>query len=141
MDKHINHWLIVLGLVAVGISTTSLAATKPHSCPSNIEQNNKGYWVSNDPPEWKSHRPTTKDVTLSAKKFGGVVYSPKKKRLACVYKASNKKWVALLSSVYHPVNEDDLIGSAWQYNQKHKDYVCGKPKHSLKDCLFNIKKN
>ena len=141
MDKHLRRWLAGMGLVlGIGFTINVFAG----HCPKNLHQDDKGYWTSNDQPGWKSHRPTSPTVTLEAKDFGGAVYSPLKKRIACVYKASDGKWVALLSSVYHPFNQDDLKAqegknSPWEYNQQHKDWVCGTPKHKLEDCQFDIK--
>lgn len=137
MDKQGNCWRVVLGvLFGISFGMGALAAT----CPANLQQDSKGYWTSNDPPGWKSYRPTGSNVAVDAKHFGGAVYSPTKKRIACVYKGSDGKWVVLLSSVYYPFSKDDL-SSAWEYNPKHKDHICGEPKQTLKDCKFDVKNN
>lgn len=136
--KHPTHRLVQVLAIATGMSF--VATTFAGSCPKNLTQDSQGYWSSNEPPGWKSPQPTDKKVTLEAKNFGGAVYSPSKKRIACVYKDSSGKWIAILSNIYHPFNEDDLKGNAWQYSQKHKDYICGQPKYELKDCTFEIKK-
>ncbi|OGO90994.1 MAG: hypothetical protein A3F41_05090 [Coxiella sp. RIFCSPHIGHO2_12_FULL_44_14] len=123
-------------LISLGLLTTAWAG----QCPTTMQQDGQKYWVSNDPPGWKSHKPTAKDITLTSDRFGGVVYSPEKKRIACVYKGSDGQWIALLSDVYHPFNEDDLQGKTWEYSPEHKDYVCGQPEHALEECQFDVKK-
>ncbi len=127
-------------LMAVGIIMGLGAAPYALStCPTTFHQDKEGYWISDDAPGWKSHQPTGKDVKISEQQFGGAVYSPVKKRIACVYKGSHGRWVALISSQQHPFNEDDLNMSAWMYSKKHNDYICGKPKHGLSACTFSVK--
>ncbi len=136
METPMNRLMVTLGFIAgLSFSASALAVT----CPTALHQDSNGYWTSNDTPGWKSHRPTDKNITLESKNFGGAVYSPQKKRIACVYKGSDGNWVALLSSVYHPFNEDDLKGTGWEFSQQHKDYVCGQPKSGINDCGFNVK--
>lgn len=130
------HWLTGITLLIAGIfAIPALAET----CPTHISQDSKGYWTSNDGPGWKSTEAKT-GVTLEAQDFGGVVYSPEKKRFACVYKDSTGTWVALLSSVDHAFEKEDLKGEAWEYNEQYKDHECGTPKSKLQDCEFDFKK-
>lgn len=126
-------WVVVLTTLAI-----TLPALADH-CPTTITQDSKGFWTSNEAPGWKSTNGKP-GVTLSAKDFGGVVYSPEKKRIACVYKDSTGEWVVLLSSIDHVFEKADLKGSTWEFNDKYKDYECGTPKSTLKDCEFTVKK-
>jgi hypothetical protein len=129
-------WFIGISfLLCIGFAIPVFADT----CPTNISQDSKGFWTSNEAPGWKSTEGKP-GVTLDIKDFGGVVYSPEKKRIACVYKDSTGEWVVLLSSVDHAFEKEDLQGTAWEYNDKYKDYECGTPKSALKDCVFNVKK-
>jgi len=96
-------------------------------------------------PGWKSHIPTPTDVKIDSKNFGGVVYSPKRKRLACVYRASNNKWVALVSQLHHSIQidektkDDSGTSPAWQFSKKHNDYACGRPRVTeLDKCQFKL---
>ncbi len=131
MMKHT--WIALASIpAAIACATTAVAG----QCPTALHQNSKGYWTSNDSPGWKSIKPTERSDTLAAKNFGGAVYSPAKKRIACVYKSKSGKWVALLSNLTHPLNEDDLNMKVWKHVQKHNVYVCGTPKYKLKDCTF-----
>ncbi len=126
--------LVLAAALGLCYSVQSLATL----CPTHFNHDQNGYWTSNEHPGWKSHRPTNANVTLDPKDFGGAVYSPQKKRIACVYKASDGNWVALLSSIYHPFNEDDLTGKGWEFSQEHKDYICGQPKSGIYDCDFKV---
>ncbi|AAO90271.2 hypothetical protein [Coxiella burnetii] len=138
MKRYSSVCLAVLGgFVAIGLSTAILAA----NCPKNMQKDAKGYWTSNEPPGWKSYRPSESDSTLEPKDFGGAVYSPAKKRIACAYKTTNNKWAILLSSVYYPFEASDLKSTTWKYNPQHKDYICGSPKQTLDTCQFEIKNN
>ena len=126
---------IILFLIGSSIlSTTSLASR----CPTELHRDNKGYWTSNTPPGWKSITRTPSSETLDPNNFGGTVYSSTNKRIACVYRSSKRRWVALLSNINHPFNEDDLKGTVWKYVPKHKDSICGKPDHGLHDCEFDL---
>lgn len=134
---------IITSSVAVGLalSGTALADT----CPTSLQQDHNGYWYSKSKPGWKSHKTTPSGVTVTASNFGGVVYSPKRKRIACVYKASNGKWVALVSNVHHGIvinkkaMNDSQQGPAWQFSTKHKDYACGYPSVThIKGCKFHL---
>ena len=136
MKNFKRYFLRTLTLViGLGFLTTLFAGT----CPETVSQDSQGYWVSNDSPGWKSPSPSKTGLTLNANNFGGVVYSPAKKRIACVYKDSAGNWVALLSDMYHPFNEDDLKNDVWEYSQQHKDYICGQPKNTRTECAFDIK--
>lgn len=133
-------------LVSAAAVSLALAGTAfGDSCPTDLKQNEKGYWYSDSKPGWKSHKTTGTDVTLSADHFGGVIYSPKRKRVACVYKASNGQWIALVSNVHHGIVIDKQAlndsghGPAWQYNKKHDDYACGYPNVTHIDgCQFDL---
>ena len=127
--------------IGLGIITSAIAAT----CPTQLTQDAEGYWKSDQTPGWRSHKPTPKNVTISPNDFGGVVYSPSKKRLACVYKGTDGKWVALVSNVSSKVKIDKHApadvggGSAWKYNKRHNDYACGKPTvTSIASCPFEL---
>lgn len=116
------------------------------TCPTDIKRNKEGYWYSDQKPGWKSKKRTPENITLDTKDFGGVVYSPKHKRLACVYKTSDKKWFALVSNK-HPnividkeAKDDSGKGPAWRYSKKYHDYACGTPfTTKLSKCVFELK--
>lgn len=130
------HWMIgITLLMGISVAIPALADT----CPTNLSQDSKGFWTSTEAPGWKS-TDGKPGVTIDIKDFGGVVYSPEKKRIACVYKDSTGEWVVLLSSVDHAFEKEDLKGNAWEFNEKYKDYECGTPKSTLKDCTFDVKK-
>lgn len=116
------------------------------TCPTNLKQDDNGYWYSTEKPGWYSRISTPKDVTLSAKNFGAVVFSPTRQRLACVYKASNNSWIALVSNLYADIEinkqtmDDTGNGPAWKWNVDHKDYSCGIPHTSdINKCSFRFK--
>ncbi|WP_423063665.1 hypothetical protein [Candidiatus Paracoxiella cheracis] len=123
--------------LGVGLSFTT-AASFAGQCPSNLHQDSEGYWTSNDTPGWKSVKPTDTKVTVESKNFGGAIYSPTQKRIACVYKGSDGQWVALISNVDHPFNEDNLNLKVWTFVNKHNIYICGTPKYKLDECTFVI---
>lgn len=133
-----KHKFIALAFSVPAAITFAATAVADH-CPTSLHHNHKGYWTSNDSPGWKSIKPTKHGDTLAAKNFGGAVYSPLKKRIACVYKSKSGQWIALLSSLSHPINEDDLNMKVWKYMQKNNFYLCGTPRYKLKDCTFKIK--
>ena len=119
-----------------------------NTCPTNLTQDEKGFWHSSEQPGWKSHIATPKDVTVDPKNFGGVVYSPKRQRLACVYRASNNKWIALVSDAHQGIKidqngkDDSGKAPAWVFSQKHSDYACGRPRVSdLSKCQFTFDDN
>lgn len=128
------HWIVGVVLLSTGIGFGHAA-----QCPTvdSLKQDSEGYWTANDEPGWKSVEASKPDITI--KEFGGVVYSPEKKRIACVYKDSTGKWVPLISSVFHPFEKDDLSKN-WKYDEKDKDWSCGAPDHSISDCQFEVKK-
>lgn len=133
--------LATILIITVGISSVVLADT----CPTELKRDQNGIWYSKAKPGWKSHKAIPDGVTVSAKNFGGVVYSPKRHRLACVYKGSDGKWVALVSNVHHGIvidkkaKDDAGTGPAWQYNKKYQDYACGQPKVTdIKSCQFQL---
>ena len=75
---HQKHLLTAIaGTLAIGLTSSAFAYT----CPMNIKREQNGFWYSNEKPGWKSHKSTPPNVTLSAKDFGGVVYSPKRNRI------------------------------------------------------------
>lgn len=136
--------LLTSGIIcSIALSSTALANT----CPIELKRNHNGYWYSDTKPGWKSHRTTKVGVTLSADNFGGIVYSPKRHRMACVYKASNGKWIALVSNLHRGIVIDkstmDNSGkkAAWKYSIKHKDYACGQPSVTkISKCSFQLEK-
>ncbi len=130
-------------LAAAAIAST---ATFALNCPTQLHQNAKGFWYSQQKPGWQSKITTPKKVRLSAKDFAGVVYSQKQDRLACVYKASNGSWVALVSNLFGAVqinkaDKDDAgKASAWRFNQANSLYSCGQPNvKRLSKCNFEFK--
>ncbi|MCB1826806.1 MAG: hypothetical protein KDH94_00175 [Coxiellaceae bacterium] len=134
---------IIASSVAAGLilSSTAFADT----CPTDLKKDDDGYWYSDTKPGWKSHKTTPDGVTVSSSNFGGVVYSPSRNRMACVYKASDGKWVALVSNVHHGIvidkkaTDDSGNGPAWQFSTKHKDYACGHPTvTNIQGCQFQL---
>jgi len=134
--------LIGTGIIfTLGVTVSAFAAT----CPTDLQRNHNGFWFSDTKPGWKSHRATKNGITVSSDNFGGVVYSPKRNRMACVYKASNGKWVALVSNMHQGINIDKAAaddkgkGPAWRYSSKHKDYACGRPTVTrISGCSFQL---
>lgn len=134
---------LLASAAALGLAVS--AAGFADTCPTELKQDSQGYWFSDVKPGWKSHKPTPDNVTLDANDFGGVVYSPKRNRMACVYKASDGKWVALVSNIHHGIVIDkkavDDSGKepAWQYSSKHEDYACGQPSvMNVQGCQFQL---
>jgi len=136
--KHPQTVMIVLAALLIENSYST-------TCPQTFKQDPKGFWYSSDSPGWKSHKPTHPDVSIHADHFGGVVYSPKKERLACVYKASDGKWIALVSNIHPQISIDKQatdnsgVKPAWKYNPTHKDYSCGLPSvNKISQCSFQL---
>lgn len=128
-------------LVTSLMATTAMAAT----CPTELQRNADGYWMSSQAPGWKSHKKTAPGVTINAKNFGGVVYSPKRQRLACVYRTSDDKWLSLVSERHTGISINrksmDKTGNkpAWKFSEKHGDYACGTPSvMKISGCEFNF---
>lgn len=137
----IRKTILALAFTTFFGSSTILSST----CPIELKRGQDGYWYSDEKPGWKSHKTTPDDVTVSPNDFGGVVYSPQRHRLACVYKASDGKWLALVSNAHHGVvidkkATDDLgTNSAWVFSKKHRDYACGHPTvKNIKGCPFEL---
>ena len=132
------------GLLIAGLSLAGPASAD--TCPTKLTHKANGFLVSKARPGWKSHKKIPAGVTISAKNFGGVVYSPQRKRLACVYRASNKEWVALVSernfgiSIDKEAKDSSGKNAAWQFSKKHGDYACGRPAvKGIADCKFTVK--
>ena len=128
-------------LSTFGLSTLSIANT----CPTELKRDHEGYWYSDEKPGWKAHKKTPDGVTIKVADFGGVVYSPQRHRMACVYKASDGKWVALVSSPHNGIlinkkaTNDPGNGPAWEFSKQHKDYACGHPTVTdIKGCEFQL---
>lgn len=137
--RNFNLLLITLACL-IGIPLTAQADT----CPTQIKQDTQGYWYSEQKPGWRSHVYTSTDIKLDTHYFGGVVFSPKQQRMACVYKATNGRWLAIVSDSYDGFKIDkqavDESGAkaAWQYSDQHSDFSCGRPSVTkLTGCPFN----
>ncbi len=134
-------WVVLALIIGITLLTTSSYAS---TCPTVFKQGPQGYWHSIEEPGFRSHQSTKPGITISATDFGGAVYSPKHQRIACVYKASNDKWIAFVSNHNQNIKINQPIQSshgetAWQYSPTHKDYTCGKPRVSdLSKCEFQI---
>ncbi|MCH9644942.1 MAG: hypothetical protein K0U29_08475 [Gammaproteobacteria bacterium] len=129
----IKHAVIVISLTAGLISTASFAAT----CPTQLIQDHKGYWLSHEKPGWKSFRVTKHNVSVKVKNFAGAVYSQQRNRMACVYRASDGYFIALVS---HKKAKIKPTGKNWRFNKSHGDYACGQPKvKNISGCQFNLK--
>jgi len=129
--------LSCLTLVAIGSS----AAT----CPTKVERNDEGYWESEQAPGWRSFHKTAEGVSLDVSYFGGVVFSPRHRRMACVYKTSDGQWLALVSEqrnnfrIDKQAMDDSGTRAAWVWNDQHQDYSCGRPHVSdPKRCTFEF---
>lgn len=124
------------------VSLSSFAAT----CPTELKHDSaNNTWYSTASPGWRSHRTTTPDVKLDPKNFGGAVYSPARQRIACVYKSSEGRWIALVSNRHEGFRIDkqavDESGkrAAWQYNKQHDDFACGLPSVTkVSGCPFTL---
>lgn len=135
--------LIISTAAALTLGLSGTAFT--YTCPTSFKQESDGFWYSQEKPGWKSHKSTSPGITIKTTDFGGVVYSPSRHRLACVYKASDNQWIALVSSMHEGIMIDKQVkdekgnGLAWRYSEKHKDYACGKPLVSNIDgCPFTF---
>lgn len=142
MEQYHRAFLVTF-LASVGLVLSMTASAK--TCPTDLKKDHQGYWYSDSAPGWKSHKPTHGDVIIDPNNFGGAVYSPQRNRIACVYKASNGKWMALVSNIHNKITIDkqtaDSSGSraAWKYNPTHKDYACGLPSvKKLSKCRFDL---
>jgi hypothetical protein len=132
----------VLGsLSLIAISSIAFA----NSCPTQLHREYDGHWVSKQSPGWKSAEITPAGVTINTKDFGGAVYSPKQKRIACVYRSSKGFWVAMISHTHKgfQVNkhalDDARTATAWQWDHNHKDFNCGRPTVTKgKNCQFSL---
>lgn len=125
------------------ISFTTVATAD--TCPTQFYKEYDGFWVSKQAPGWKSSEQTGSNVTINTKDFGGAVYAPTQKRLACVYRSSAGYWVAFVSHVHKGFQLDrhalDEVRKhhAWNWNNKHQDFSCGRPNvNSVKDCPFTL---
>jgi len=138
---------ISMTLLSAMLGFIHVNTAQAETCPVHLKRNYKGYWYSNNKPGWRSYRSTIEGISVNTHHFGGVVYSPKRHRLACVYKASDRKWLALISNKYKPIVIDkkamDYSGHhfRWQFNKKYKDYVCGQPITThIEECSFQLVK-
>lgn len=133
-----NHrTFIITTLLCTGLSSLSAQAAI-ETCPSKFYRNDEGFFISDQPPGWRSYKPSPNGTTLKVDDFGGAVFSPEHKRIACVYRDSNNKWVALVSSRAYAFSQDDLNIDAWKYNHKRKMFVCGTPESSRTECHFKV---
>lgn len=131
--------LAVFSLAAI----TTLAVG--NTCPTHFYKEHDGFWVSQEAPGWKSSEQSGTNVTINTKDFGGAVYAPNQRRLACVYRSSVGYWVAFVSHVHKgfQVNRHALDDArkhhAWTWDAKHKDFSCGRPNvTSIKNCKFTL---
>ena len=125
------------------ISLTTLAAAS--TCPTRLHKEYNGFWVSKQAPGWKSSEQTGTNVTINTGDFGGAVYSPSQKRLACVYRSSAGYWVAFVSHVHKGFQlnrhtlDDARKHQAWTWDKKHQDFSCGRPNvTTIKHCKFTL---
>lgn len=108
-------------------------------CPGKFHLDQKNFFLSEDPPGWKTYKALPKGTSLAAENFGGAAYSPEHARIACFYQTSNKKWVALISTQAYAVNQADLIDMAvWKFNSQNKIFVCGAPEETRQNCQFKV---
>lgn len=135
----IKHTVSTLALISI----CSMAFA--HSCPTQLIREYDGHWVSHQAPGWKSAQRTPPGTSINTKDFGGAVFSPSQKRIACVYRATNGYWVTLISHTHKgfQVNQHQLNdahnATAWQWNRDHQDFNCGKPAVAKrKNCQFYI---
>ncbi len=135
---------ITMCLIAITTLTTISTSTFAANCPVNINQNTKGYWLSQDEPGWTSAETTPTHIKLLTEHFGGVVFSPKLARLACVYQTTAGQWRALVSNQHSGIHidqnaTDNKGNKVWQWSNEHQDYSCGQPLvKSSSGCPFSI---
>ena len=132
------------GLALLSLCCFSVLALAD-SCPTQLIKNHEGFWVSQQAPGWKSSEHTSQNTIINTNDFGGALYSPKDKRVACVFRTSQGYWVALVSHVHKGLQidrhmlDDAHQHRAWKWDPKHKDFVCGRPTVSkVKNCKFTI---
>lgn len=138
-----NQW--ITGVLLVGLLTFGAMEISAATCPKEVHQDDEGYWYSKQSPGWRSFNKTAKGVTLNVDYFGGVVYSPRHRRMACVFKTSDGRWLALVSQqrndfrIDKQAMDDSGTQAAWQWNQQHRDYSCGRPTVTdPKNCPFEF---
>lgn len=115
------------------------------TCPTQLHQEYDGHWVSTQAPGWKTAGTTGLHTLINTNDFGGAVYSPTQKRLACVYRRSDGFWIALISHTHKGFQidkhalDDARSATAWHFDKKHHDYTCGRPTVTkIKNCLFSV---
>ena len=126
--------------IALLFTTVSFAET----CPTHFTQEYDGRWVSYQAPGWRSAKATNYHTTLAASDFGGAIYAPKQKRLACVYRSSKGYWVAMISHVHKGIQIDrhaldEARHVAWRWDPNMRDFSCSRPYvTSTTECKFSI---
>ena len=116
-----------------------------NNCPTHLTKSHDGSWVSDEAPGWQSAELTGPETKINVKDFGGAVYSPTKKRLACVYRTNQGYYIAMVSHIHkgfqinpHKRGRAGKL-AAWQWDNTHHDFTCGKPDVlSAAKCEFTI---
>jgi len=116
-----------------------------NTCPTQLVKEYNGFWISQEQPGWKSSEQTGVNTTVNTKDFGGAVYSPSQKRIACVYRTSRGYWIAMVSHTHKgfQINKHALDDArkhySWKWDPKNKDYSCGRPSVIRpKNCEFTL---
>lgn len=129
---------IVIFILAI-LSTPILAST----CPTHFTQESSGHWISAEEPGWRSAETGSLQTDINSADFGGVLYSPKHKRMVCVFRTNKGFWVAMISNTEKrfQIDRHALDSSrkhlAWRWDRKHKDFSCGRPNViNIANCPF-----
>jgi hypothetical protein len=146
-----DHWQWFRGFFMNKTTLTALSLavfstiTLADTCPTQLHKEYDGHWVSNQAPGWKSSETTGSNNTINTRDFGGAIYDPTQKRMACVYRSNKGFWIALVSHTHKgfQINkhalDDARTARAWRFNKKHNDYSCGRPTViKIKNCEFTI---
>jgi hypothetical protein len=136
--KHFNIWLKLTHVII--LFSLLLSSAWAATCPTELMQQHQGYWLSHQQPGWKSNSPTEHNISVNSEQFTGVVYSPKRQRLACVYRTSDGKFLALISNKHRTIKINTGAEQAvWHYHKDKKDYSCGKPGvKKISGCTFQL---
>jgi len=116
-------------------------------CPTKLDRSIEGYWYSTQHPGWSSIETFPQTITINPDHTGAIVFNPMKARLACVYKNSENKWVAIVSMPTNGIRTDTGILNqqsrrVWQWSDEHQDFSCGIPDaNHMAQCRFTLEEN
>ncbi len=127
-------------LAATTLTLFASTYTFADTCPTQLIKEHDGHWVSHQKPGWRSSEKTEHGTQINVKDFGGALYSPKEKRLVCVYRSTQGFWIAMISNTPDSVQiQNNMHHHAWHWDKKHHDYTCGRPNIiDPRNCQFKL---